>query len=133
LDNFGIGLVLVLEDEPFIALDLEEMLKAAGVSDVVSVMTCYEADAWLAKNTPELAIIDPHLKDGFCLAAARTLSARQVPFVVYSGDAASAGEREAAFNDGIWLPKPCLPDALNEAINTSLSSANRSGGERHLP
>ena len=86
-------LVLLLEDQPFIALDLEELLEEAGATNIVTLTSCEQADRWLDTNTPTLAIIDPNLKDGFCGSAARALSNREVPFVVYSGDAAAAGEK----------------------------------------
>jgi hypothetical protein len=39
--------VLILEDEPLIALDLEATLEAVGVSPIVCLTSCAEADAWL--------------------------------------------------------------------------------------
>ncbi|WP_246799880.1 hypothetical protein [Rhizobium indicum] len=80
--------ILLLEDEPFIALDLEGVLKEHGY-DVVTRTTCAEALAWLEDNAPSMAIVDPHLSGGLCSAVVRHLAKGQVPFGVYSGEPGS--------------------------------------------
>ncbi|CAN7580794.1 hypothetical protein [Rhizobium sp. LjRoot258] len=42
--------LLLLEDEPFIALDIEEVLSRAGVSDIHTVSTCKGRTAGLSKQ-----------------------------------------------------------------------------------
>lgn len=111
--------VLVLEDEPIIALDLEEVLGEAGYNDVQVFSSYAEADAWLESNTPQVGILDPNLRDGVCRSVAQTLLQRSVPFVVYSGDApALAKDASDVFSKGILLSKPCHPDELLKAIAT---------------
>ena len=80
-----LGKVLVLEDEPFISLDMEEMLLIMGATEIVSLDTRAAALEWLALNSLDLAVVDPRLNDGLCTDVAERLAERNVPFVVYSG------------------------------------------------
>lgn len=125
--HLNLDCVLLLEDEPLIAIDLEEKLKGFGVKAVVSLMTCAEADNWLSEHSPDLAIIDPHLKDDLSASAIRILVDRDIPFIVYSGDGSSAIEQDAIFEKGVWLSKPCLPEALFETIAASYRGDGATG------
>lgn len=112
--------LFLLEDEPFIALDIEEVLSRAGVSDIHTVSTCKEADSWLVETTPDVAIIDPRLSDGICTAVVAKLVLRGVPFVVYSGDTDTLLDEEPAFGCGDWLKKPCGPEELVSAVGRAI-------------
>lgn len=117
--------VLVLEDESIIALDLQEVLEEAGFEDVQVFSSCAAANAWLDTKTPQVAILDPRLRDGVCTSVAQTLLERSVPFVVYSGQAPDISEDKAnVFSKGVFLSKPCHPHELLGAIATK---ARRTG------
>jgi DNA-binding response OmpR family regulator len=78
---------LLLEGEPFIALDLEGVLNEHGFDDVVALTTRAAALEWLAApHHPRLAIVDPRLSDGLCSDVLRELAGRDIPFIVSSGD-----------------------------------------------
>ena len=62
-------------------------------------------------STPDLAILDYKLNDGFCIDLARTLRARGVPFVVYSGDRQAPG-MPPEFEGAPWIEKPCPAPCL---------------------
>jgi DNA-binding NtrC family response regulator len=111
--------ILLLEDEPFIALDLEGLLDENGY-DVVCLTTSAEALAWLDAHTPLMAIIDPRLSDGICSAVVRRLADREVPFVVYSGEPASIVDEEPAFGLGKHLSKPATPESVIAAVRRAL-------------
>ncbi len=81
--KINLGRVLVLEDEPFIILDLEEMLREIGAVSVVSFDTRGDALAWLELNRPDLAVVDPRLNDGICTDVVDRLVAAHVPFVFF--------------------------------------------------
>jgi DNA-binding NarL/FixJ family response regulator len=108
--------VLLLEDEPFIAIDLEGLLRENGWDEVVTLTTCTAAMDWLAANTPRIAIVDPRLNDGICSEVARTLVKRRIPFIVYTGEATSLTDAEPAFAEGELLPKPSLPEDIVDAV-----------------
>jgi DNA-binding NtrC family response regulator len=106
--------ILIIEDEIFIALDLEECLKELGYQDIVIASSCQQASTWLASHTPAAAILDISLKDGSCAPLAHILADREVPFIVSSGLPVDAAE--PVFSKGYWIPKPFQPDGLREAL-----------------
>ncbi|TCR71039.1 response regulator [Rhizobium sp. BK376] len=113
--------ILLLEDQPFIALDLEEVLDESGHPNHVTFTTCVEASEWLEVNTPSLAIVDPRLSDGMCTVVVRRLSELAVPFIVYSGEGESLRAAEPAFASGHLLGKPALPDEMIAAVTRALN------------
>jgi DNA-binding NtrC family response regulator len=112
----NLGHVLVLEDEPFISLDLEDMLRKPGATSVTVFDNRAAAIDWLATNCPDLAIIDPRLNDGICTDVVEKLTEARVPFVVYAG----AEVDEQAFQKGEWLDKPTMSDILEESLERLL-------------
>jgi DNA-binding response OmpR family regulator len=76
--------------------------------------TCAAAEHWLQSNTPSVALLDVQLKDGPCSGVATLLRNKGVPFVVCSGS--GKGDADLNFHDGIWLPKPCIPEDLITAL-----------------
>jgi CheY-like chemotaxis protein len=112
--------VLLLEDEPFIALDIEDMLRELGAASVTTFDTRAEGIKWLTANTPDLAIVDPRLNDGVCLDVVETLLSAEVPFVVYSG-AAVDDDASDAFARGTWIDKPTTPQLFRETVQRVLA------------
>ena len=113
--------LLILEDEPLIALDMEATLEAFGVSPIVCLSSCAEADAWLRQHTPGAAVLDVMLKDGSCSRAAETLSRRNVPFIVCSGSHEADAGKE--LGDVVWLPKPTDASSLVLYVGRMLGSS----------
>ena len=109
---------LVLEDEPFIALDIEEMFELAGFDTIQISGSCADALEWLKTETPSVAILDIHLKDGACVEVAAALKARNVPFIVCSG--AHPEDAVHSLSSGIWLPKPLSQSALISTLRAAL-------------
>jgi DNA-binding response OmpR family regulator len=106
--------LLIVEDEIFIAMDLEQCLGDLGYVNIVIASSCEQAGDWLASHTPAAAILDISLKDGSCTPLARMLVEREVPFIVSSGLPVSAAE--PLFSKGYWIPKPFQPEGLKEAL-----------------
>lgn len=115
--------VLILEDEPLIALDMEATLEAVGVGPIVCLSSCAEADEWLRHNTPGTAVLDVLLKDGPCSRTAETLSRRNVPFVICSGS--DETDVDDAFGQAVWLPKPTDATSLVLCVGRMLGSSRR--------
>ena len=117
-DRVAPATILLLEDEPLIAMDIESTLIDAGFT-VIALRTVSAAQLWLAGNRPDSAIIGMVLIDGSCQGIAADLAARAIPFVVHSGKDMSS-DIPAAFTNGIWLDKPAdmvgLVDALRQAM-----------------
>lgn len=73
--------VLVVEDEPLLAMAVEDALMELGFSDVCCVANLAAAGAFLSKVRPDLAILDVHLGNGLVYRLAEELSAIGVPIV----------------------------------------------------
>lgn len=105
---------LVLEDEPLIAMSVEDDLRAAGFA-IATVASCEDAHAWLDSNRPDVVVVDIALRDGPSHAVVERLVSNGIPFVVHSGDVADALVG-TPFERGIWLSKPSLPEDLIASI-----------------
>lgn len=58
------GAVLVVEDDPLLALELEEVLEKAGLRVIGPCLSYREALAAIARETPSLAVMDIDLGRG---------------------------------------------------------------------
>ncbi|AKI02520.1 Response regulator receiver domain protein [Hoeflea sp. IMCC20628] len=115
------GSILVLEDQPLIALDLEELLSGAGFDNLTLLSSCAEAESWLKSNRPDAAILDINLRDGECTEVAHILAARSIPFIIHSGNLKA--EADSVFLRGTWIAKPAQPHALLTALHISLAAS----------
>ena len=115
--------ILLLEDEPLIAMDTEELLQNAGF-DVVGVLSsCGEALTWLESKQADLAVLDINLRDGDCTDIAQILANRNIPFIVHSGSLKNSANHHPIFLKGHWVTKPALPADLIAAVESSLAMA----------
>lgn len=112
--------VLLVENEPLIAMDLEGMLLSAGAGSVHHAMSSGDALDWLDGTRPDLAILDLFLSDGSSAPVAERLRLQGTPFVIYSGHTHDSAPDAAAFGDVVWLPKPCTQSELVAAVSRSL-------------
>ena len=84
--------ILILEDEPFIALDLQLAFEDAGANAVVTV-SCDEAFEAIASTDFDGAVLDVNLGKGeTCEPVAVELRTRRIPFLLHTGDLNRAGE-----------------------------------------
>lgn len=97
--------ILVLEDEPFIALDLQLALEDEGAEAHIAT-TCEDAIALLNAQRFDGAVLDVNLGGGqTCEAAAGHLRDKGVPFVLHTGDLDRQGEMLRTLKARI-IPKP---------------------------
>jgi DNA-binding response OmpR family regulator len=108
-------LVLLAEDEALIALALVDDLEEAGYRVAGPFHRCDNSLQWLEQETPDVAIIDVHLRDKSSVELARMLQEREVPFLVFSGDKRD-GRSHDAFDGGRWLSKPVSGRQLLETL-----------------
>ena len=64
MERLAAKTVLILEDEPLIALDLEFVVLEAGFGATVEFTTLSAAENWLEDHTPDLGILDIQFSDG---------------------------------------------------------------------
>jgi CheY-like chemotaxis protein len=101
--------ILIVEDEPLIALAIVEDFTAAGAS----VHTAYNlCDRLRLADHPDLsaAVVDFGLSDGKGSALCERLNERQVPFVLHTGYT----HVHEACQSGIVVPKACRGGAVGE-------------------
>jgi DNA-binding response OmpR family regulator len=111
--------ILLLEDEPLIAMSIEDDLRSAGFT-ITTVGSCADAFTWLAGNRPDLVIVDIELRDGPSHTVVERLLQEDIPFVVHSGDVADA-LRGTQYEQRVWLSKPSMPDDLIAAARQATS------------
>lgn len=108
-------IILVLEDEPFTAMDLMTALGADGHEVLGPAMTINEALAMADKRPPQLALLNISLPDGSGIEAGRELHQRygcRCLFVSGRSDLGPlAGEAALGF-----LSKPFETDAVLKSI-----------------
>ncbi|HEY7552779.1 MAG TPA: response regulator [Hyphomicrobiaceae bacterium] len=78
--------ILIVEDEPLIALEVHAAFRAAG-ANIASAADAQEALRMI--NVPGLsaALVDINLGSGDCSAVCERLARQGIPFVFYTGEA----------------------------------------------
>ena len=77
-------LILVVEDEPLVALEVIGALQTAGAK--VLSAGYLEAGLFITEHQElSAAVIDLHLNDGSGIGICRRLLQRRIPFVIYTG------------------------------------------------
>ena len=110
--------ILIVEDEPLIALDIAESFQMAGAS----VMTAHQLhDGLRLAGHPDLsgAVLDFGLSDGEGTALCERLTERGVPFVLHTG----YQHVNEACRAGVLIPKPAAPAELVATVARLLASS----------
>jgi CheY-like chemotaxis protein len=106
--------VLIVEDDPIIALDLEDTILGFGVTTVRTTSNVVQALKLIADRAPDFALLDVGLIRETSFAIAEELAARNIPFVFVTGY--NTDRVPAAFADRPRLPKPCSAEALRAVL-----------------
>ncbi len=116
--------VLIVEDEFFVALDLELLVhKQAPSAQVVVCSSVAEARA-AAQEPFCLALLDIDVTDGKTFEVAQSLKQQGTPVVFVS--ASKLDEVPAALADVPFLPKPYAAPAIEQTISTALAQRTQS-------
>ena len=107
--------VLIVEDDPIIALDFEDTILGFGVKTVRTAGGVARALDMIADRAPGFALLDVGLVHEKSFAIAERLDTLKIPFVFVTGYG-SAGAFPAAFAHTPTLPKPCSTDALRALL-----------------
>src|SRR6476469_6031975 len=103
--------VLIVEDDPIIALDFEDTLLGFGVKTVRTAASVAKALELIADRAPDFALLDVGLVHEKSFAVAERLEAMKIPFVFVTGYGIS-GVFPATFAHAPTLPKPCSTETL---------------------
>jgi ActR/RegA family two-component response regulator len=122
LDRFDRKLLLLVEDEPLIAYEVERDLRNAGARVITAGYL--DAASYMTQH-PDLsgAVVDFQLGDETAVSLWRRLVERCLPFVIHTGYSADAIRRE-------WplvpiIQKPALSDQIPNALSELLGSRHK--------
>jgi CheY-like chemotaxis protein len=116
------GDVLIVEDDPIIALDFEDTILGFGVKTVRTAGSVAKALEMIADRTPDFALLDIGLVREKSFAVAERLEALKIPFAFVTGYGAHAAF-PAGFAGKPTLPKPYSTDALYALLKHRPSAA----------
>ena len=111
--------VLIVEDDPIIALDFEDTILGFGVKLVRTAANVAKALNMIAERPPEFALLDVSLIREKSFAVAERLEALKIPFAFVTGYGAEV-RLPAEFIRKPRLPKPCPADALRAVLKNSV-------------
>ena len=111
--------ILVVEDEPLIAMMLEDFLESLGHRVHATCESVSEAVKAVDSGGFELAILDVNLKGENVWPVATRLREKKVPFVLATGG--HVDPPPAEFNSVPVIEKPYTIDRVNPAINAAFA------------
>jgi DNA-binding NtrC family response regulator len=113
--------VLIVDDAPFVALDLEDTVFEAGFMALRPCGSVSGALALLDRRLPDCAILDIHLADGPVFPVADRLRDAGIPIIFHSG-VSDTSEVRARYPDAYFCLKPCPHKELSETLRRAISS-----------
>src|SRR5215468_10574404 len=102
--------VLIVEDDPIIAIDFEDRLLGFGAKSVRTVASVARALDAITDRVPDFALLDVELVHEKSFAIAERLVALKIPFVFVTGYGDEVRVRPE-FAGQPRLQKPCSSDA----------------------
>lgn len=107
--------IMILEDEPFIAMDLQFAFEDSGAQAAVAA-NCPDAFALMERNRIDAAVLDVNLGNGAtCEPVAVALRKAGIPFVLHTGDLDRHGEHLRNI-DAPVLAKPTIAREVAERV-----------------
>ena len=103
--------ILIVEDEPLIALDLVTAFQQAGAI-VLAARSLADASRLVEHDGLSAAVVDFGLGDNDAGALCVRLEQRRIPFILHSG----YSHHGPACRSGIVVPKPASPATLIETV-----------------
>jgi CheY-like chemotaxis protein len=107
--------VLIVEDDPIIALDFEDTLLGFGVKTVRTAGSVAKALAMIEERPPDFALLDVSLIREKSFAVAERLDGLKIPYAFVTGYGVDT-RLPAAFTGKPRLPKPYSTDALRALL-----------------
>lgn len=110
--------VLIVEDDPIIALDFEDTVLGFGVTLVRTAPSVAKALHMIADRPPDFALLDVSLIRENSFAVAERLDALKIPFAFVTGYGADI-VLPGAFAGRPRLPKPYSTEALRTLLTST--------------
>ena len=110
--------ILIVEDEPLIALDIGQAFENVGAV-VFTARSLNDAVRLVEQDGLSAAVVDFGLGDGDADALCGRLNDRSIPFILHSGYSHTPQE------SAVVIPKPASPATLVDAIAELLTLKER--------
>jgi len=107
---------LIVEDDPFVLLDMEDMLGAAGMDVTGLAVSKSAALDLIEKKDFDIATIDYNLAGDTSEEIAQILEEKNIPFILVSGKTDML-KSKSAFQNHPALEKPVSEHILAKTIN----------------
>ena len=109
--------ILIVEDDPFIAMDLQDTFEDAGFKVLGPVAAVYPGLEIVRSMKPDVAMLDYNLGRETSVVLAHELEAQNIPYIFLSGqvDRVVTAECEAPRR---VIAKPFEPDSLIAYVNS---------------
>jgi two-component system, response regulator PdtaR len=104
--------ILVVEDDFIVAFDMQTLLEEQGAHVLGPAASLREAQALLATEVPQAAVLDVNLNGEFVFPLAELLRAKGVPFLFATAYADDDRLFPPASKQAPRLAKPVLPAVL---------------------
>ncbi|MCH8685853.1 response regulator [Pedomonas mirosovicensis] len=115
--------VLLVEDEPIVAMLVEDMLAGLGVGIIGPAARLEEAISMAQNENFDAAVLDVKLGGQNSVAVATVLQQRAIPYILATGfDSPTSPDYG---RDVPVLNKPYLQDDLERALEQALSGINQ--------
>ena len=118
--------ILVIEDEPLVAIDIRACLVGAGCEVIGPTGTVPEARLLIEHSRFDAALLDLNLEGVFSEDLAQALTRRNIPFAFVTGYRRTA--LPAAFRECVMLAKPFGREQLVAVAEALVYLANPEGG-----
>ena len=112
--------VLIVEDEPLIAMMLEDFLDSLGHGITGTCETVQDAMAKVEEGGFDVAIIDVHLKGEHVWPVADRLTEKGIPFIVATGGHIAPPPPE--HENAPVLNKPYTIDSIEPALDAACAA-----------
>jgi CheY-like chemotaxis protein len=116
--------VLIVEDDPIIAIDFEDTILGFGVKTVRTAASVARALEMIDDRAPDFAMLDVGLIREKTFAIAERLDALKIPYVFVTGYGADV-RLPAILAGKPRLTKPCSTEALEAALRRRPGPATR--------
>jgi DNA-binding response OmpR family regulator len=110
--------ILIVEDDPIIALDLASIVSSAGMVVVGTVPTTLAAQEIVERDVVDAAVLDVRLENEDTIEFAKELRVRNLPFLFQTANPGLVAEFSPP---PIVLAKPFDPERLIAALRELLS------------
>ena len=113
--------ILIVEDEPLLALDLEDLISEIVDADVIVCRGVAEALREVENKTFDFALLDVDVVGGTTFGVAAALASRGERFAFVSG----SGRKDEATRCGAleYISKPYRPEDIQRVVARGLAAA----------